>query len=113
VLEDIPTPIPHMDFGAPDCCGCLTGRIVGDRGEIFCNECAEIVRAVPAADLQRALDDMESQLEVATGLCEHCGSVNLFPGLSRVEAAVSIPVIALRWKATVNRETVRELWLAR
>jgi hypothetical protein len=60
----------------------------GDRGEIFCNECAEVVRAVPAADLQRALDDMELQLEVATGLCEHCGSVNLFPGLSRVEAFV-------------------------
>ena len=88
MLEDIPTPIPHMDFGAPDCCGCLTGRIVGDRGEIFCNECAEVVRAVPAVDLQRTIDERELQLDLAIGLCSHCGAVNLLPGFSRVEAFV-------------------------
>lgn len=36
VAKDIPTIIPHADFGAPDCCGCLFGRIAGDRGIIVC-----------------------------------------------------------------------------
>ena len=77
-----------MDFGASDCRGCLTGRIIGDRGEIFCNECGEVVRSTPAGELQRALDEMNLGLDLATGLCKHCGAVNLFPGFSRVEAFV-------------------------
>jgi hypothetical protein len=27
MAEQIPTIIPHADFGAPDCCGCLVGII--------------------------------------------------------------------------------------
>jgi hypothetical protein len=47
-----------------------------------------IVRRVPTGDLQRVLDEMELQLEVATALCQHCGSINLFPGVSQIEAFV-------------------------
>jgi hypothetical protein len=43
---------------------------------------------VAVGDLRRTLDEMEVQLEVATALCQQCRSVNLFPGLSRVEAFV-------------------------
>lgn len=86
--EDIPTIILHTAFGEPECCGCLFGRSIGEHGVIACNECGKIVRRVSPGDLRRALDEMECQLEVATGLCRYCGSVNLRPGFSRVEAFV-------------------------
>jgi type I restriction enzyme, R subunit len=42
--------------------------------------------AYVAGDLRQFLNEMQSQLELATEQCEHCGSINLFPGFSRVEA---------------------------
>jgi hypothetical protein len=108
-LVIVPTLIPHSQFGDENCGGTLTGMHGAKLAEIICNECGAVVAYV-AGDLRQTLNKLESQLELATGQCQHCGSVNLFPGLSRVEAAVSIPVIALRWKATMNRETVRDLW---
>jgi hypothetical protein len=86
--EDIHTIIPHADFGASDCCGCLFGRIAGDRGVIVCNECGKIVQKVLAEDLQRTLDGLELMLEIATAMCRYCRAVNLIPGFSRVEAFV-------------------------
>ena len=88
VLGDIETIIPHSEFGEPLCCGCLFGRSFLDYAVIACNECTKIVRRVPARHLQKVLNEMESELEVATGLCRHCGSVNLIPGFSRAEAFV-------------------------
>jgi hypothetical protein len=41
-----------------------------------------------ASDLQRTIDERELQLDLAIGLCSHCGAVNLLPGFSRVEAFV-------------------------
>jgi hypothetical protein len=82
----VATTIPHSDFGDPDCCGCLHGIIKGDQAEIICNECLLVVRTVPAADLQRTLDDMELTLDVSTEMCPHCGSVNVMPGFSDVLA---------------------------
>jgi uncharacterized protein (DUF983 family) len=76
--------LPHSDFGDPECCGCLYG-IVGDgEAEIVCNECGLVIRTVPAADLQRTLDEMELTLSVCSELCPKCGKVNLFPGFSRM-----------------------------
>jgi ribosomal protein S27AE len=43
-----------------------------------------LVRAVPAADLERTLDQMELTLDVSAEKCPHCGAVNLLPGFSRV-----------------------------
>jgi hypothetical protein len=70
----IATILPHESFGDPDCCGCLNGIVLGDRADIVCNECQ--------------LDEMESTLDMCSNMCPHCGSVNLFPGFSRMVAYV-------------------------
>lgn|ERR1035441_2290516 len=72
--------ISHSDFGDPDCCGCLFGVTQGDLAEIVCNECLVVVRAVPASDLQRTLDEMEVAGGVASAVCPHCGATHLAPG---------------------------------
>ncbi len=88
MTDEIQTVIPHSEFGTPECSGCLFARIGLDSAVIACNECGKIVQRVALGDLQRTLREMELQLEVATALCRHCRAVNLFPGLSRVEAFV-------------------------
>jgi hypothetical protein len=69
--------LAHADFGKPDCCGCVFPVNHGEEVEITCNECGAIVRTVLSADLRRTLDEMESQLVVASGICQNCGAVNL------------------------------------
>jgi len=76
--------LPHADFGAPDCGGCLNGIIRGEQANIECNECGAVVRNVAAADLQRTLDEMELSLVMCTAMCPHCGKVNIFPGFSEM-----------------------------
>jgi hypothetical protein len=39
-----------------------------------------VVRAVPASDLQRTLDEMEVAGGVASAVCPHCGATHLAPG---------------------------------
>jgi hypothetical protein len=63
--EIIGPTLPHSSFGDPDCCGCLNGIIRGEQADIVCNECGQTIRTVPAADLQRVLDQMELSLDVA------------------------------------------------
>jgi hypothetical protein len=74
------------EFGAPECCGCLNGIIRGNQADIVCNECDAMIKTVPAADLQRTLDEMELTLDVASEICPYCRMVNLFPGFSKVVA---------------------------
>jgi predicted RNA-binding Zn-ribbon protein involved in translation (DUF1610 family) len=69
------TTIPHADFGAPSCCGCLVAVVRDDLAVISCNECGAVVRTIPASDLQHTLDDMESKLDPAIAICQHCGAV--------------------------------------
>jgi hypothetical protein len=64
----------------------LNAIIRGDQADIVSNECLSIVRTVPAADLQRTLDEMELSLDVATEICPHCQAANLFPGFSKMLA---------------------------
>jgi hypothetical protein len=80
----IGTTLPHSDFGDPDCCGCLKVVFRPSRGFMICNECSAIVRTFPVADLEKTLTEMELALDVASELCPACGSVNLFPGFSRM-----------------------------
>jgi hypothetical protein len=80
--------LPHADFGAPDCSGCLLANVRGDEAEITCNECGAILRTVALADLQRTLDEMELSLVMCTALCPHCGKVNIFPGFSEIDAYI-------------------------
>jgi hypothetical protein len=80
--------IPHSDFGDPHCCGCLVGVTQGQLAEIVCNECLVVVRAVPASDLQRTLDEMELAGDVASASCPHCGATHLAPGFSTLIAFV-------------------------
>ena len=75
----IETTLPHSDFGDPECCGCLNGVIRGDQADIVCNECGTVLRAVPAANVGQTLTELEITLEVASEMCPHCRSVNLFP----------------------------------
>ena len=82
----IETTLPHSDFGDPECCGCLNGVIRGDQADIVCNECGTVLRTVPAANVGQTLTELELTLEVASEGCLHCGSVNLFPGFSRMFA---------------------------
>src|SRR5215471_15546803 len=82
----IGTTLPHESFGDPDCCGCLNGVVRGDQADIVCNECASVVRTVPAADLQQTLTEMELSLEVCSELCPQCGAANVFPGFSAMMA---------------------------
>jgi uncharacterized protein (DUF983 family) len=79
--ENVVTMMAHADFGDPDCCGCLIGVVIdSQRAAITCNECAAEVRAVPAGDLRKTLDEMELGLALAMPVCPFCESVNLFPG---------------------------------
>ncbi len=82
----IETTLPHSDFGDPGCCGCLNGVIRGDQADIVCNECGTVLRTVPAANVGQTLTELELTLEVASEVCPHCGSVNLFPGFSKMLA---------------------------
>ena len=76
----------HADFGNPDCCGYIFPVNRSEEADIACNECGAILRTVRLADVRRTLDEMESQLPVASAICQHCGAVNLFPGFSRMMA---------------------------
>jgi hypothetical protein len=84
----IGTPIPHADFGDPQCCGCLCGVVQGDQAKIICNECEKVLRTVPASELQNTLDHMQLTLDAAAAMCPHCRAVNVFPGLTKVAASV-------------------------
>jgi hypothetical protein len=83
---EIPTTIPHSDFGDPECWGCLNGIIRGDIALIECNECGVVIRTVAAADLEKTLREMELSLDIASAACAHCGAVHLSPGFSRLLA---------------------------
>jgi hypothetical protein len=71
--------IPHSDFGV-DCCGCLV-EVSGEEREFHCNECGAVI---PAADVYRAVMEMES----CDATCPHCGRVNEINGFSDVSAFV-------------------------
>ncbi len=58
------TLIPHAATGLSPCRGFLYGRVTGQNALIACNDCAVVIRIVPAADLQRVLDDMKLQLDL-------------------------------------------------
>jgi hypothetical protein len=45
-----------------------------------------VLRTVLAANVGQMLAELEITLEVASEMCSHCGSVNLFPGFSRMLA---------------------------
>ena len=87
--------IPHSDFGDPECCGCLFRVVQGDLAEIVCTECLVVVRTIPASDLQRTLDEMELEGDVASAVCPHCGATHLAPGFSMLWH--SFAITAARW----------------
>jgi len=79
-------PCRIQTLAIPDCCGCLNGVIRGEQADIVCNECGTVLRIVPVANVGQTLTELELTLEVASEVCPHCGSVNLFPGFSRMLA---------------------------
>ena len=85
-LTSMATILPHADFGDPECCGCIFAVLRGHNVDIVCSECAAVVRTVSAADLPGTFNEMELSLGLASAKCRYCGSVNLFPGYSRMRA---------------------------
>ena len=73
-----------MDFGDAECCGCLNGIIADGLGKVVCNECGEVLRCVPPADLETTLLEMENGLDVVVDTCEYCGTVNRFSGFTQM-----------------------------
>jgi ribosomal protein S27E len=65
--ELVPTLIPHSEFGAVNCCGCLAGMQVEELAEIVCNECGSLIAYV-VGDLRQALNELESRLALANAL---------------------------------------------
>jgi hypothetical protein len=63
--------------------GCLNGILRGDQAQIWCNECGVLVRAVPAADLGRTLDQMELTLDVCAKNAR-TAMPSMLPGFSRL-----------------------------
>jgi hypothetical protein len=84
----IGTSLPHADFGAPDCCGCLNGIPRGGTADIVCNECSAVIKTVPVDQLRQALDAMEASLDVASAICPPCEAVHLAPGFSQLLAFI-------------------------
>jgi hypothetical protein len=88
-LESVNPPqyvLPHSDFGAPECSGLLLPFEPGDFADIVRNECGAIIKTVNAADLRRAFDEMQLNLDVASERCPFCSSVKLLPGFSQMLA---------------------------
>jgi hypothetical protein len=84
----IATVLRHQSFGSPDCSGCLNGSVRGNQADIVCDECEAVVRTVPATELRRMLDELESALDMGTDMCPHCGKANLVSGFSTMVAYV-------------------------
>jgi hypothetical protein len=55
--------LPHAECGDPECCGLFFPLLNGEHADIICNECGKVYRSVPAADVEKILDELE--LEVA------------------------------------------------
>jgi hypothetical protein len=79
--------VPHFDWGDPACCGCLFIRMRGDQAEIACNECAVVVRSVPAERAREVMLEMMSGV-ICSASCPHCGALYVFPGFSSIEAFI-------------------------
>lgn len=85
VDREIPIIVPHSDHGDPECCGCIFPVVRGDEADLVCNECDVVIRTVSASEAQRVLLEMASG-EVCSETCPSCGTLNLFPGFSAMEA---------------------------
>ena len=49
---------------------------------------SSVARTVPVSDLQRTLDEMELDGDVASAVCPHCGATHSAPGSSMLMAFV-------------------------
>jgi hypothetical protein len=79
--------IPHVSLGT-DCCGCLVVRVNNDEADIVCNECGAVIRTVRVRDIQAVMSEMAQTDIVSSAVCTHCGALNMFPGMSSVEAFI-------------------------
>jgi predicted RNA-binding Zn-ribbon protein involved in translation (DUF1610 family) len=78
------TKIPHGE----NCCGCLTAVKRGTRAEIICNECGDVICAVAPEEVDQVLLELVRTQQACSAMCPHCGSVNIFPGMSEIRAYV-------------------------
>jgi hypothetical protein len=78
--------IPHQWVGGEDCCGCLVPEPRGDRVDLVCNKCGELVKTVAPDEVERALAEIMLQQPITSATCPKCGAVNTFPGFDAMEA---------------------------
>ena len=79
--------IPHESLGI-DCCGCLFVEVKGDRSRIVCNECGAVICSVSVEDARTVMLGMAKTDVICSATCIHCGALNMFPGLSTIDAFV-------------------------
>jgi hypothetical protein len=83
--------IPHSAVGDADCCGCIFPLVREDHADLMCNEYEAILRSVPKAEIDRALDDLAAKAangQICSHTCPICGTLNAFPGFSAIFAYV-------------------------
>ena len=76
------TLLPHADFGDPDCRGFIFGITDGNMGYLGCNQCTAVVQMLPAAELQKTLDDIDLAMDSSREMCPRCGKENLVIGFT-------------------------------
>jgi hypothetical protein len=79
--------IPHQNLGI-DCCGCLYVRVNGDQADLGCNECEAVIRTAPLDEIEAVVLAMDDTDTICTEVCTPCGAVNMFPGMSVIEAFI-------------------------
>jgi hypothetical protein len=77
--------VPHEIATGADCDGRLIVEEHGDVVNLKCNSCGAVVDTVPIDRVGTRLMELAS---IARAQCPRCGRVNLFPGLSVIEAFI-------------------------
>jgi hypothetical protein len=80
--------ISHEDVADVRCCGCLIVRERDGQAEVLCNECAAVIRTVPLEDVDAVMTELAGTDVFCSAVCQHCGAVNTFPGMTAIEAFI-------------------------
>lgn len=80
--------VPHENVADVDCCGCLIVRTRADQADIVCNECGAVIQTVAIEDAETVMLELSQTDIVCTARCPHCGALNIFPGMSGIEAFI-------------------------
>jgi hypothetical protein len=80
--------LPHENVADVDCCGCLIIRTRQDQADIVCNECGALILTVALGEVEATMLELAQTDTVCSARCPHCGALNIFPGISAIEAFI-------------------------